>query len=129
MPQHAVRSGPPGEVDLALLDFHQPPLARKLEVGPMEPPDIIAARVDELELELVHGRVGAQVERDFVVRRQIDRQDASRGRVPGRAAEIEVQPQRGARRPGGGMHRRAHAIGHRGLPCLGGLEAIEDSYR
>src|SRR5439155_10565285 len=98
MPQRAVAGRAPSELDLALLDFYKPPLARELVVGSVEPPHIVAGRIDELDLQLVHGRLGAQVERDLVVRRQIERQGSPRGGLPRGAAEIEVQPQRSSSR-------------------------------
>src|SRR5438093_13767001 len=94
MPQRAVAGRAPGEVDLALLDPDEPPFAGKLEVGPVEPPHVVAACIDELHLQLVYGCVGAQVERKLVVRWEIDRQGASRGRVGCGATEIDIQPQR-----------------------------------
>ena len=62
VPQDAILGRSPREVDLALLDPDLLPFARKLEVGPAEPPDVVAARVDELDLELVGRRVAPNVE-------------------------------------------------------------------
>ena len=60
----------------------------------IEPPHVVAAGIDELDLEIVYGRVRAQIERDLVVLRQIERQLAARERVARDVPEIEVEAQR-----------------------------------
>ena len=49
--QRVIGAGTPGEFDLPLLDRDESPITRKFEVGLTEPPDIITARVDELDLQ------------------------------------------------------------------------------
>ncbi len=127
--KRTVLRGPPRELDLPLLDRDLLPFARKCEVRPVVPPDVVAACIDELDLQVVHRCVGPQPERDGVVLRQVERQGAARNRVARGAAEIEVQPQR---RPPGiddGMQRRRHAVGRNGIPRRDVVEAIEDPGR
>ena len=60
--QHAVFGRSPREQHLALLDAHQLPLLREVVVLLRVPPDVIAAGIGHLELEMVHRRFGAYVE-------------------------------------------------------------------
>ena len=91
MAQRAFRAGSPREFDVAFFDPDELPLAWKLEIGPVEPPDVLAARVQQLHLEIVGRRIGAQVERDLVAGRQVERQRAPRQRVPGGPGQVEVE--------------------------------------
>src|SRR5207247_1570605 len=57
----------PREVQARLADGHPLPLPRKDAVALVAPPDVLAARVDELELEVVGPRLAPQPERERVV--------------------------------------------------------------
>ncbi len=118
----------PREFDVALLDRDQFPLVRKREVGTAIPPDVVAACVDQLDLQIVDRRVRTQPERDRIVVRQVDRQGAPRERVTCRAAQVEVEPQCGPLRIDDVMHARRHAVGCTGLPRGNVVEAVEVAY-
>src|SRR5690606_35089020 len=67
--QDAIQVRPPGLVDMARAVTHRGPLARELVARPVHPPDIVAAGVDQLELQVVGRRVAAQLEGEAVVLR------------------------------------------------------------
>jgi hypothetical protein len=89
--QPVVRRGPPGELELPLLDAHALPLVREREVAALEPPDVVAARVEQLELKIVDARVTADFERKLVIVGKPDRQRAARDGVARGAREVELQ--------------------------------------
>src|SRR4030095_12943266 len=72
-PKSAVLGGSPREIDVALLDPDRLPFAWKFEVGSAEPPDVVPARVDELDLKMIGRRVASYGEADLVVSRQVPR--------------------------------------------------------
>ena len=106
----------PGEFDLSLANPDLSPLARKREIRAIEPPDVVASRVGQLELEIVDRRVGAHVKRDLVIGGQVERQRAVSNRVARGAGEIEIELQRAAIDAVGGMDRCPHAVGRAGMP-------------
>ena len=85
------------------------PSARELKLPVVDPPHVVAAGVNQFELERVYRRVGADIKRDLVVRRQVDRQRAGCKRVAGGTGKIEVQAQRSALPAFRRMDRRLHA--------------------
>src|SRR6185295_20157811 len=66
--------GPPREIDLAAPDPHGAPVRRELEGVRLIAPDVVAARIDELELERVCGRHAADVEGERILIRQRERE-------------------------------------------------------
>ena len=129
MVQRAILGRPPCEFDLSLFDRHQLPLTREFEIGTIEPPHVIAAGVDELELKVIHGRIGAHIERDFVVRRQVEWQSTAGDCITGGSAEVEVQSEGAAVGPIGGIDRCVNVVGRHRLPCCYLIEAIQHARR
>jgi len=82
----------PGEIDLAAPDPQGPPLRGEVECVLLVPPHVVAAGVDELELELVGGRHPADVEGEGVSVRQREREAFARDDEAAAAFEIEVEP-------------------------------------
>ena len=87
---------PPGELDVALLHRHLAPALRELEMAQRGPPHVLARGVDELDLEIVLGRIPTDVERERVVVRQRPVGLLARDQVAGVALEVEVEPHRHA---------------------------------
>jgi hypothetical protein len=106
----------PGELDLPLLDGEGLPPSGEHDVAAYMPPDVLTARVDELELEVIARRFAPDPEGEGVVLREfqvdgaaghgiapaleteIAAERASPGSLVG--AEGEIHPVRGMRRPG-----------------------------
>ena len=128
MRQHAILRRAPGKIDLAFFDRHPLPFARKLEIRPVEPPDVFAAPVDQLDLKMVARRIGAQVERDFVIRGQVEWQCACGERVARGSRKIEIESQRRAVDTGCRANRRANTVGRSGLPWRKVREIVEHSH-
>ena len=84
----------PGELDLALLGPHLAPVARNLEALPIDPPDVLSAGIDQLELQIVDRRLAADAERDLPVRRQVEVQGPVGHGVARAAVEVEVELER-----------------------------------
>ncbi len=122
----APASRTPRELDVTLLDRHLSPVARKLEVAAVQPPDVLAALVDELELEVVHRRVGAKPERELPVLGHLERNRPPRGGPTGAALEVEVHSERPATEPGVGRERERDSVRRRRLPAGDVLEVVED---
>src|SRR5438045_7598051 len=87
---------PPRKLDVPLATGDLRPVARKLVVSLIAPPDIVAGAVDELELEIVRRALTPQVEGEDVVRREIHVQGAMNQRIAAAAVEIEVDTHRPA---------------------------------
>ena len=71
MLQFAAAEWSPRIRDLPLLRFERRPFARKNEVAAIEPPDVVAARIEQLQLEIFRRRVTANAEDELIVRRQV----------------------------------------------------------
>src|SRR5882724_7848019 len=89
----------PREIDLAAPDPEGPPLRGEAEAVLLVPPDVVAARVDQLELELVGGRHPMDVEGEGISFRQWEREALARDDEATAAFEIEVEPQGAASGP------------------------------
>ncbi len=117
---------PPGEGEVAFLESDRGPGRRRLEFVTHRPPDVLAGRVEELDLQVVGAALPAEGERDLVVLRQVERHGAAR-RGPARAAgEIEIEPQRVAVDPLGVRKLELHARRRRGFPHRDVVEIVED---
>ena len=127
VPQGAVLGRSPREVDVALLDPDLFPFTRKLEVGSAEPPDVLTAGVDELDLKVIGRRVAPDGEDDLVVGRQVQRQGPSGQRVARSAGEVEVQTQGPADHSFSRMDRGAHAVRRSRGPRPDVLELVQDA--
>ncbi len=115
----------PGERQMALLHRLGLPVVREADVAPVQPPDVGAGRVDQLELEVVHRRVGAQPVVEPVVRRQVEADVAMDDRVAATLHEREVDPQRLADRAGVARQLHRDAVGRHRLPAVDRVEAVE----
>src|SRR5437867_469780 len=83
---------PPRELDLAAPDPQGPPVRREAEGVLLIPPDAVAVRVEELELELVGGRHPTDVEGEDVRVRQLEREALAGDDEAATTFEIEVEP-------------------------------------
>src|SRR5439155_14390792 len=79
----------PRERDLALLGRERLPPRWKREAPPVAPPHIVAARIDQLELEVVRQARALDREPEPVVGGKIDLDFAAGHGIPAAAAEIE----------------------------------------
>ena len=120
--QLLVLGRPPGEADLPLANAQIGGARRRREVGPLPPPDVVAARVHQLQLEGVGRPVAAQPQREGVVRRQLQRQRAPCHRIARDAAEVVVQAGGPAAVAG---HPHLHLVGRAGLPAAGIAEVVD----
>ncbi len=123
--QLAAVRGPPGERDLPLAIPERRPFPRELEVAPDRPPDVLPRAVQELELERLHGRIGAEREGDRPVLGERPRERLARRRPSRVAPEVEVQPQRAARGPRVGTQVQTDALRRRGDPAANPVERVE----
>src|SRR2546425_9180972 len=89
----------PREIDLAAPDPEGPPLRGEAEAVLLVPPDVVAAWVDQLELELVGRRHPMDVEGEGISFRQWEREALARDHEASAAFEIEVEPQGAASGP------------------------------
>jgi len=115
----------PGKRDVVLGDPPRRPCFRHREIGPRMPPHVVAAGIDQLELQRV-GRTGAahaQVER--IVRRECDRQCAAHRCVTGGAVQVVVEAQRLAVIAVDAAQARGDVVGRRDVPCRGIAEVHE----
>src|SRR2546423_14186995 len=96
--------GPPGESDLPFLEPHLLPARRKHEVALVRPPDVLAASIDQFELEIVGRSFAAHREAETIVRRQIEAHGAAGDRVAAPLHEMEIEAAGApvATRPGAG---------------------------
>src|SRR6185312_10481709 len=105
------------------------PLVREDEFGTIDPPHVLAARVDQLELQCVHWRIAAYPERQFVVRRQVEWQLAPRRGVADHVAKIEIQAQCAAEFSIDGLDGCRRVVGVIGGPGGEGFEVVERAWR
>src|SRR6185295_9289686 len=117
----AAAGGTPGELDLALLVAHLPPLVRELEILAIDPPDVLAAGIDQFEFQVVHRRLAADAEGDLPVGGQLDGEGLARHGIAGAAVEIEVEAEGAFVR--GEIER--DAVRGSGGPAGGGGEVVE----
>src|SRR5262249_41593797 len=95
----------------------------------VDPPDILAACIDELEFQVVHRRVATHVKRELVVGRKVDRQRATYASITGNARKIEIEAQSLPRRTFDCSKRRPHAVRSTGLPLCMLLEPIVQGWQ
>ena len=84
----------PRELDLTPLRFQQRPVARKDEVAAILPPDVLATRLDQFQLEVLRRRIAADAERDLKVRRKVEIDLLPRDGVAAVSVKVEVEPVR-----------------------------------
>ena len=108
----AAAGRPPGERDLTLPDPQRGPLVRERKVAPRRPPHVVAARVHELELEVLGRGLAADAEGELVVVGQLEVD----GRPTAVSLEVEVETHRRTARPGLARDRERHPFRWRGLP-------------
>jgi hypothetical protein len=107
---------PPGEADLALLDNHPLPRGGELDVASHRPPDVLARRIDQLELEVIGRSLAPQQERELVVLRQIEGKLLA-GYRPAAALEPEVQAQGPTVEAPVGTDLEVHPVRRMGRPA------------
>src|SRR5262245_35283350 len=122
----ATAERPPGEADMTLLDGERLPLGRELHVPPHAPPDIVAARIDELELQVVRRRRTTQAEGEGIVLGQIEVELPARDGVTAAAVEIEVETETAPALTDVGAEGEIDAIGRVGRPDPVILESIQE---
>src|SRR5262249_2564670 len=101
--QRSVLRRAPRKRNLTFLDGDPLPFAWNLEILALEPPDIVAAGVGELDLEVVRRSIPAQIKRNLVVVGKLQRQVATDEGVARGLGEIEIEAQRLA--ANAGRHR------------------------
>ncbi len=88
--------GTPRLVDLAAAVLDRRPRLGEAVAGPVDPPDVVAAGIDQLELQVVARRFATQLESEAVIDRVFDVQRAADADVAGDIVEVIVQAQRAA---------------------------------
>ena len=131
MPERTIGGWPPGKRELTLLDADLLPFMWESEFRLVEPPDVFAARIDQLELQGVHRCVAAYAETQFVVVRQIQYQRAMSGRVAVDCValgigKIEIQAQCFVAFFIDPVQRSRHIVGVLDLPKCGILKIVQD---
>jgi hypothetical protein len=125
-PQLLVVGGPPRKGDLPFFAGDRFPILREGKVRIVGPPDVLAGRIDQLELERVGWRNSLDGERELVVGRedQVDR--PMNHRVSAVAVEIEIEPNGPAVRAVRlGMDADLDAVCRRGCPLRHGVERVQ----
>ena len=120
-----IRRRPPRKLDVALVRDNVRPLARKLPSHPPHPPDVLARRIDELDLQRVRRRLAPHAKRKPIVVRQIDIHLPPRRRPSAMPAKIEIHPHRAAVFD----EVQRHAIGRSGGPLRDIVEIVDDARR
>ena len=116
MCERTIERWSPGERHLALLDLDLLPLAWEHKITVVDPPDVLAAGIDELEFQIVCRRIATHVKRELVVGRKVDSQGTTYAGIAGDARDIEIEAQG---LPGATFDRsecRSDAIRGTGLP-------------
>ncbi len=121
-PQDPVLARPPGLFDVALAVAHPGPVLREAVTAAVDPPHVVAAGVDQLELQVVGRRIAAQAETHLVVVRPGDIQPAADAGIAGHLVEVVVQAQRAAAVAG---HRPQRAADLRRGDQLPGADVVE----
>ena len=116
---------PPRKRDLPALGDEGLPLARKVEVAAVAPPHVLAAVVNQLELEILGGRRPVDPQRERVVLGQREVDGAMRHRVAAAARELEIEAQRA--RATGAFGRELHldAVGGMLAPSSDSFEVVD----
>lgn len=110
---------------MPLFDGDFGPLAGKLEIALIDPPDVLAAFVQQFELEIIHRRLGSEVEGEFIIGRQWHGELLADATVASARDEIKINFQTLARIAFGNGGFDFHAVGGEGEPCSGGFEVVE----
>ncbi|MNM52121.1 hypothetical protein D3C81_631930 [compost metagenome] len=92
-PQRLVFARPPCLFDMALAVIHTRPALGELIAGAVHPPHVVAAGIDEFELQVVGRRIPAQFERDLIVLGPGDVQFATDAGITGNFVEVVIQAQ------------------------------------
>jgi hypothetical protein len=87
------------------------------------PPDVVAARVHELELEVVARPLAMHPQEHREIGRERERQRPAQERVARDAAKVVVE----AKAAPVAAHRGAHVVGRRHLPQAGVAKIVEDA--
>ena len=127
--QHPVRIRPPGLVDVARLVAHRRPCGRKVVLRPVDPPHVVAAGVDELELQVVARRIAAQLEGELVVRGIFEHEVALDAGMARHAIEVVVQAQALPFDSRDRPQRAADLVGGHHPPRGGIIEPIQHAHR
>ncbi len=94
MLRHVAACGTPGELECAAVDSKALPARRRLQVLVNVPPDVLPARVDELDLDVVAATHAAQPESNRVVLGHLMPHRTAGDDESRSSFEIEIQPQR-----------------------------------
>ena len=90
VPQHRVGARPPRLADVPAFVVHRRPLAGECVFRAIDPPDIVAAGVDQLELQIVGRRFAAQPEIEAIVVRIGNGDIALHADIAGDAVEVVI---------------------------------------
>src|SRR5262245_32759375 len=127
--ERAIGRRSPGELDLSPLDLDRLPLVWEFKVTAVDPPHVLAARIDELEFKVVHRRLTADVKGELVIGRQVDRQRTADTGIAGDPFEVEVEAHGLPLKALDGVERRQHAVRGADLPQRQVLESVEYTWR
>ncbi|MNV16690.1 hypothetical protein D3C71_1074590 [compost metagenome] len=116
----------PGLVDLAGAVLHRAPRLGEGVAGPVDPPHVVAAGIDQLELQVVGRRIAAQLQAELVIGRVLDAQLAADADIAGDVVEIVVQAQRAPTTTADhAAQRTADLVGDHQLPGRHVVEAVQ----
>ncbi|MCI0690422.1 hypothetical protein L0337_00275 [candidate division KSB1 bacterium] len=95
---------------MAFFDRNFCPFTRKLKVALIQPPDIVAADIDQLKFKVVGRRLAAQIKRELKIFRQRHRQLFLNAAIARAGHEVEIDFDALARAPFGESNVDAHAV-------------------
>ncbi len=120
--QAAVNRRTPGELDMAAADRQVAEPWRQHMVRPVHPPDVVAAGIDQLELEVVGGAGSLDARDEIEALGPGHRQRTTHHRVAGDAGKVRVQAQAAV---AVGAQARTHLVGRGGRPGRHVAEIVE----
>gem|GEM_PF-5075644 len=116
----------PGLVDLPAAVFHRRPGLVEAVAGAVDPPDVVAAGIDQLELQVVARGITAQLEPEPVIGRVLDVQRTADAHIAGDFVEVVIQAQRAAAAGAADRPQRtADLVGQHQLPRADVVEVIQ----
>ena len=89
----AIRRGPPGEIDMPALEAHLGQRVGQGQRGAVDPPDVVAAGVHELDLHIVAAALPLEWHRQREVGRPVRRQLPAHDGIAGDTGKVVVQAQ------------------------------------
>jgi hypothetical protein len=68
------------------------PFCGKTEMPPLVPPDVLSRSVNELKLDMIDRCLGAQIEAECIIVREIERQVFANDHITAACGKVEIDP-------------------------------------